>query len=179
MPLAHRISTRIATLRNTFPLSPLTLVLLTTAFVFCFHNATYRAIAGEVFEGHPLPLAAYNLALFLLVFAIFALFAFPYVVKPVLAFIPILSASTSYYIDSLGVIVDRDMIQNVMVTTLTWSRHLVTFSIVKHVFLFGIVPAVLVVRAKLKPQGALRALLTPSSPRRSVLLSQWACSWLT
>ncbi len=161
MALLQTIVSRITAFRNAWPLTPLALTFLTTVFVFCFDNATYWALGRDIFAGHRLSFTGYNLAIFLLVMALFSLFAFPYVVKPFLAFILILSASTSYYMDNLGVIIDRDMIQNVMVTTLTESKHLFTASLISHLVVYGILPAALVMIVKLKPQRPLRRFLLP------------------
>jgi lipid A ethanolaminephosphotransferase len=137
------------------------LVTLTVIFLFCSANTTFWSIAAGIFEGHAVSFAGYILAVFLLTVGAFSLFGFPWVVKPFLAFIMILSAVTSYYMDRLGVIIDRDMIQNVMVTTVAESRHLITFSFVAHVFAFGVVPACALLAVRIKPQRPLRAVAVP------------------
>lgn len=99
--------------------TPLGLSLVTAIFVFAVHNATFWRIGPDVFAGHMLSFAGLIAAVFCLALAVQSVFCFPYVVKPFLAFVLILGAVTSYYMDQLGVIIDRDMIQNVMVTTVT------------------------------------------------------------
>ena len=49
--------------------------------------------------------------------------------KPVLVALLITAGVTSYYVDVLGVVVDRDMIQNAMTTTFAESKHLITVRI--------------------------------------------------
>ena len=142
-------------------LSPLFLTSLTVVFIFLVYNATFWSIAVDVFAGHPLSLAIYILAVFTLTVAAFSLFAFPRLVKPFLMFILILSAVTSYYMDKLGVIIDRDMIQNVMVTTVTESKHLITAGFVSHVLIFGILPALLVALVPIRRHGMVRTVAAP------------------
>ena len=155
------LRTRFASLRNARPLSPITLILMTIAFVLYVDNTTFWSIGKGVFDGHTVSFAGYSLAVFFLTLAAFSFFGFPWLVKPFLIFILVLSAVTSYYMDSLGVIIDRDMIQNVMVTTLTESKHLITLGFTSHVFFYGILPALVVTSVKIKPQGMIRTIAVP------------------
>jgi len=82
-------------------------------------------------------------------------------VKPFLVAILVMAAMTSYYVDTLGVIVDRDMIQNIMVTTVAESRHLITAGYVTHVVVFGILPALVVMGVHISPQGWIRGAMMP------------------
>jgi lipid A ethanolaminephosphotransferase len=148
-------------LRISTPVSPILLVALTVAVIFCIDNTTFWSLATQIFEGHPASFAGYMLAIAFLAFGVFSLFAFPWVVKPLLVFIVVLSAVTSYYMDSLGVIVDRDMIQNVMVTTLTESKHLITISFLAHVSIYGVLPAIAIMLVKIKRHSALKTVAAP------------------
>jgi len=70
--------------------------MLTIIFVFCTYNAMFWSIAADVFTGHPLSLAGYMSALFFLTLSAFSFLAFPWIVKPFLGFIVLLSSVTSY-----------------------------------------------------------------------------------
>jgi len=161
MPLFSYLTARMAALRAAYPISPVALILITLAYIFIASNATFWGIGAEVFSGHPLSFAGFVLAVFMLTFAFFALFSYPWLIKPWLAFMVILSAVTSYYMDRLGVIIDRDMIQNVMVTTVTESKHLITLSFVTHVVLFGVLPAAVLLCVRVKRYGGLRTAVQP------------------
>lgn len=141
--------------------SPIALIGLTVIFMFCTYNATFWAKAMGIFAGHPVSMVGYCLAVYFLLVAAFSLFGFPWVVKPFLVFIVVLSAITSYYMDSLGVIIDRDMIQNVMVTTVTESKHLITFDFVSHVVIFGVLPAMVIMCVRTKRHGIVRTIAVP------------------
>ncbi len=155
------LSARFSGVRNAVAMSPGMLIILTLAFVFACDNATFWSIGAELFAGHPVSFSGFALAVFLLTLAVFSLFGLPWVVKPFLIFIVILSAGTSYYMDTLGVIVDRDMIQNVMVTTVTESKHLITLGLVTHLVVFGLFPALLIASVKVLPRRMLRTVAVP------------------
>ncbi|WP_238369206.1 phosphoethanolamine transferase [Heliomarina baculiformis] len=146
---------------NLYPLSPVAMTVLALAYIFLTCNETFWSIGADVFSGHPFSFAGFVAAVFFLMLTLSAPFTFPWTVKPFLIFLILLSAITSYYMDSLGVIVDRDMIQNVMVTTITESKHLFTIDLVSHVILFGLFPAVVVACVKIKRFSAVRTIATP------------------
>ena len=155
------ISKHFSRLRFMPPLSPITMIALTSVFIFCAYNATFWHKAAEVFEGHTVSLVGFVCAVYFLQLSAFSLLGFRRVVKPFLILILMLSAMTSYYMDSLGVIIDRDMIQNVMVTTVTESKHLITFSFVSHVVTFGVLPALVLAGFPIKRQSTLKAIGRP------------------
>lgn len=143
--------------RGKLKMSPIVLVGITILFVLLVDNRTFWSIGSEAFEGNALSFVGFVCALFFLTLAVFSPFAFPAIAKPFAIFILILSSITSYYMDNLGVFIDREMIQNVIVTTLTESKHLITFSFVAHVLIFGILPALVVWGVQIKKQSKLAA----------------------
>lgn len=157
----YNLKVRIRTLRGTHSVSPIILTIITIAYIFCAANATFWSIGSEIFAGHTLSFAGFVMAVFFLTLAFFAAFGFPWTVKPFLIVMIILSAVTSYYMDALGVIIDRDMIQNVMVTTVTESKYLLTVGFVSHVALFGLLPALVILFAKIKRSSVLRTFAMP------------------
>lgn len=161
MPTFHSLRCRTAELRERSTISPLLLTVLTIAFMFCVDNGTFWVIAADVFSGHLISLLGYMAALFLLTLAAFSLFAFPWTVKPFLISMLILTAMTSYFVDTLGIIIDRDMIQNIFVTTVSESRHLITAGYITHLVIFGILPSLLVLCVRIRPQRRVSAAVTP------------------
>ena len=151
----------LARLRNRLQLPPLAVLASVVLFVLLVDNSTFWRIGAEVFSGHPLAFAGMIGALYCLTLALFALFALPWLVKPFSVFILILSSVTGYYMDTLGAFIDREMIQNVMVTTVTESKHLITHGFVFHVAFYGLLPSAVVLALKVKPQRRLIALGAP------------------
>lgn len=132
-------------------ISPITLIAMVAAFLLVFYNSTLMQKGVELFSGHLWQLAVLLVALFFLEVAVFSLFSSRFIVKFAMIFILILTSITSYYMDSLGVIFDRDMIQNIVSTTINESKHLVTFSIIIHVIIWGVLPSILIFWVQLKP----------------------------
>lgn len=161
MPPSQNIKATILKIRNLFQISPFGLTVLTIAYIFCTSNVTFWSIGVEIFAGHMISLLVFVAAIFMLTLAVFIAFAFPWTVKPFLIFMIMLSAVTSYYMDTLGVIIDRDMIQNVMVTTITESKHLLTGGFVTQIVVFGALPSAVVMFARLKRFGAIKTLAMP------------------
>ena len=148
-------------LRTELVARPLTLLASVVLFVLLVDNNTFWRIGSDVFSGHPFAFAGMVAALYCLTVAVFSPFALPIFVKPFSIFILILSSVTGYYMDTLGAFIDREMIQNVMVTTVTESKHLITIGFLLHVALYGLLPSAIVFAVRLKPQPKLIALGTP------------------
>ncbi|WP_372993654.1 phosphoethanolamine transferase [Sulfitobacter sp.] len=161
MTLLTNLKTQFFTFFSAHKISPFGLILLTVLFLFSVDNTTFWSLGGSIFHGHPLSFAGFLLAVYFLTVAAFSLFGFVWTVKPFLMFIVILSAVTSYYMDRLGVVIDRDMIQNVMVTTVAESKHLVTVGFVTHVVLYGVLPAAVIACVKIKRHGLVRSVAVP------------------
>lgn len=152
---------KLARLRSRLQMPPLALLASALLFVLIFDNSTFWRIGAEVFSGRPLAFAGMIGAVYSLTLAVFSLFALPWLVKPFSVFILILSSVTSYYMDTLGAFIDREMIQNVMVTTVTESKHLITAGFLLHVALYGLLPSAVVLALKLTPQRRRVALAAP------------------
>ena len=120
------------------------------------HNATFWGRSFGVLEGRTASALVFGAAVAAALLLVVTLVAVRWVQKPVLVFLLILSAVTSYYMDALGVMIDRDMIQNAATTTMAESRHLITWPMVRHVLLFGFLPALAVLWLRVRPQGFLR-----------------------
>ncbi|MGB3406348.1 MAG: phosphoethanolamine--lipid A transferase [Jannaschia sp.] len=147
------------TLTNPFPhlramrdteISAISLSAVVAAVLMVGYNATYWSKALSIFDGHPVQLVLFNLAVYGLTLAFFAWFSLRLLVRPFLAGMLIVTAVTSYYMDTLGVVIDRDMIQNVASTTFTEGKHLLTPGFLIHVLLFGILPAAVVMAVRVR-----------------------------
>ncbi|MGB3281023.1 MAG: phosphoethanolamine transferase domain-containing protein, partial [Pseudorhodobacter sp.] len=138
-------------------LSPLLLNLAVAVFILAAHNATFWGRAVGLFDSKPVTILAFGGALFALTLLIITLFALRWLQKPVLVFLLILGAVTSYYQDTLGATINRDMIQNAVTTTVTESKHLITPSFILHVLWAGVLPSLLVLWIKLRRTTLLRA----------------------
>ncbi len=130
---------------------PIVLMMGVAIFIIAFDNGTFWQEGFEKFPEHPGQFAVLIGAVFFLFMAIMSIFGGRWVVKPAMAFFLILSAVSSYYVDKLGVVIDRDMVQNVVTTTFNEGKHLITISFVSHVVIFGVMPSLVVFWFKLRP----------------------------
>lgn len=74
------------------------------------------------------------------------LFAWRFVLKPVAIAALLISAVCAHFMSAYGVVIDRDMIQNVMETDVAEARDLLTSGLAFHLLLLGVLPALVVAR---------------------------------
>ncbi|PHQ96735.1 MAG: phosphatidylethanolamine--Kdo2-lipid A phosphoethanolamine transferase [Marinosulfonomonas sp.] len=141
-------------------MSPVILSILVAAFIMAAYNNTFWAKGYRIYEGNMLHLALFGIAVFALVLFIIALFSSKWVQKPVLILLLMTGGVTSYYMDTLGTMIDRDMIQNVVTTTMQEGKHLITFSFISHVVIYAIFPSLFILWVKVKRPTFLRALIS-------------------
>ncbi|WP_434612991.1 phosphoethanolamine transferase [Tabrizicola sp. M-4] len=122
-----------------------------TAFIMAFDNTTFWQRGWAIFDGNLRQLAGWGLAVSMLTMLTLVLFGFRWLLRPMAAFLLILAAVSSYYMDSLGIVIDREMIQNAMLTTVTESKHLITPSFLLHVAIWGLLPAAAAFWVKIRP----------------------------
>lgn len=64
--------------------------------------------------------------------------------KPLAATLILMAAAANHYGQTLGIVIDREMVRNVLETTVTESRHLMTPGAIWSIVLTGLLPAALV-----------------------------------
>jgi len=144
-------------------ISPVILSLLTALFIMAAYNNTFWANGNRIFEGDMVHLSLFGVAVFGLVLFIIALFSSKWLQKPFLILLLMTGGVSSYYMDTLGVMINREMIQNVVTTTLQESKHLITFSFISHVVIYAILPSLFVLWVKVKRPTFLRALFSQTA----------------
>jgi lipid A ethanolaminephosphotransferase len=127
--------------RAPFALSPLALNALVATYLLAACNATFWGHLTRIFEGRALAAAGFVAIIWALIFLLIMLFAVRRLQKPMLVAVVIIGAMSSYYVDVLGVVIDREMIQNAVTTTFAESKHLITLRFIGHVVLYGVLPA--------------------------------------
>jgi lipid A ethanolaminephosphotransferase len=140
------------------PLPPRTisataLCILTCLFIFATANATFWGHATRIFAGDPVALVTFGTAVFTLMVALSMAFTQRWVVKPYLILLLLIAAGASHFQDTYGIVVDREMIQNMASTTGTEARHLMTMGLLGDLVLFGFMPSVAVMLAPLTREG--------------------------
>jgi lipid A ethanolaminephosphotransferase len=138
-------------------LSALALNALVATYLLALCNATFWGHLFRIFEGRTVTALVFAAAVWSLLLLVILLLAVRRAQKPVLMALLVIAAVTSYYVDVLGVVVDREMIQNAMTTTVMESKHLITVGFVGHVVLWGIIPAALVLWVRVRRSTRTRA----------------------
>lgn len=145
--------------RNRPELSPFVLNALVATYLMALCNSTFWGHLFRIFEGRTLTALVLSGAVWALMLFIVSLLAVRRIQKPVLVAMLITAGVTSYYVDVLGVVVDREMIQNAMTTTFAESKHLITLQFITHVFLYGVIPSLLVLWVRVRRASTGRALI--------------------
>lgn len=162
-PLSQRIKPLARSLSAHRPaFSPLGLSLIVSAFLLATANAAFFTRVSAHLADRPALIPVTGVLAFAAILFSLSLFTLPGLVRPVLALGLILGAVAGHFQDRLGVVIDRDMLQNALNTTGNESRHLMTASFLGRLILLGLIPAALVLWTRPKPmRWWLRALHYP------------------
>jgi lipid A ethanolaminephosphotransferase len=140
-------------------LSPFLLNVLVATYLIAICNATFWGHLFRIFEGRTLTAVVFAAAVWALMLLVISLLAVRRAQKAVLAALLFGAAVTSYYVDVMGVVVDRDMIQNAMTTTYAEAKHLITVQFLTHVLLYGVIPSGFVLWVRIRRATVLRGLV--------------------
>lgn len=140
-------------------LRPWVLNLLVAGYLLATCNLTFWRKLAEIFATHPTSMFVVGLAALSLTFLVVTLLAVRRLQRPMLAFLVILASVTSFYQDRLGVMIDREMVQNALTTTVNEGKHLVTPGFLLHVVLRAVPGLFLVFWPRLRRAPVTRAAL--------------------
>lgn len=148
---AHRNSRLFAT-----GLTGNSLILLVTVFIVMLGNFSFF---GQVLKVYGLTSSNAPALLSLVVvlgaatLLLPALLCFGRTTKPILIVLLLLSALATYFMDSFGIVISDEMLQNVAQTNPGEARDLLNFKLLAYFFGLGVLPAVLVGRVRLQWRG--------------------------
>jgi lipid A ethanolaminephosphotransferase len=131
-------------------LSPFALNVAVATYLMALCNATFWGHLFRIFPNQPIAAWTFAGAVMALMLLVISLLAVRRAQKPVLVALIVISAVTSFYMDRLGVVIDREMIQNAVTTTVAESKHLITPQFLIHVGIYGLVPAALVLLVRVR-----------------------------
>jgi lipid A ethanolaminephosphotransferase len=125
-------------------------IFLTALFLTVFDNQAFLSAVFKVVDSSGSAGNDFKIAVFISLFALFSLllsfFASKYVFKPIVTVILLIASVISFFMDSYGVIVDLSMIQNIVETDTREATELLSFDLVRHVVLVGVLPALCLYR---------------------------------
>lgn len=118
-------------------------ILVATYILAAQNEGFWHRMAG-IFGQTPLQMALFSAAVFALTLLTLELFGPGRLQKPVAALLILVSAGANYYERNFGILIDREMVRNILETTVTESRHLMTRGALLSILLTGVLPAALV-----------------------------------
>ncbi|WP_226341097.1 phosphoethanolamine transferase [Gemmobacter serpentinus] len=132
-------------------LTPLALNLIVAAWLLVLMNGSFWGRVGNAFAGSPMDQVLFGGAAVALMLLVLSLITLPLLHRPLLALMIVTAAVADFYQRSFGVLIDKEMIRNAMLTTTAESKHLITGGFVLHLLFYGILPAALVFWPRLHP----------------------------
>lgn len=138
--------------------SALGLNLAVATYIVAVLNPGFWSTLRALFPGSAANVAILGAAVWCLTLLLLALVSLPGIHRPLAALMVLIAASAGYFHQSMGVIIDREMVRNVLETTVTESRHLLTADAAAQIFLTGVVPALLLFVPRLKRPRLLHVL---------------------
>ncbi|MGV8923124.1 MAG: phosphoethanolamine transferase [Thermomonas sp.] len=129
------------------------IALVCAYFVFVCNGPFWEAVRTATSSLRVL--LSLGVAVFALHAVVFGLFAFGRFARPLLAVLLVTTSLVHWYMTRYAVVIDAEMIRNVLHTDMAESRELVSIRMLLHVFLLGVLPAVLVLltRPRQRPRG--------------------------
>ena len=116
---------------------------LVMGFILLTANMSFYKKGLEIFSGHMLSFVGLIIGVTLISLACGLVVSSKWLMKPLFSAFLIEAAAISYFADNYGVIVNRDMIQNAVTTTSAEAVPLLTSGFLLHLFIFGIIPVVI------------------------------------
>ncbi|MEP7456435.1 phosphoethanolamine--lipid A transferase [Phyllobacterium sp. SB3] len=120
------------------------LSVLVAIFLITTANTTFWTKATNLMDGQTAALIYLAFGLICAFIALCVSFSLKYLIKPFFIVLIFFSASTSWFMDSYGTIIDVNMLQSAIDTTNAEAGHLITPAYIWHMFIFGLIPALLV-----------------------------------
>lgn len=143
--------------------SPSMLTLIAAWFFITFTNFSFWSVAFKVIGTDSFSHMAFIAGLYVLLIVwlnqILSVLLLPWLFKPVLTILLIGAATTAYFMDSYGVMIDREMIRNTLMTDPREAGELLNLKMVIYFGLIALLPIVLVWKTKIAYQSFFRELI--------------------
>ncbi len=126
-------------------------MIISSLFFSAFYNDLFWKKVAVVY-----PLGSENIWYFISLFMVLSsviyivlnLINFKYILKPALIILFMVTASTSYFMNSYGVVIDSNMINNLFETQVSEVRDLLTWKLFLDLFIYGIIPSLVIYYTK-------------------------------
>lgn len=140
-----------------FSLSAPALAILCAVFMVLADNRFFWASLFKYVDLHSWDGFIFSLSVFFIlvgiISAVLLTFSARFIFKPVLIILLVLSALISYFQTEYSIIIDKSMIQNVVETDYKEATELVSLSLLLHMAIFGLLPALAVGYVRMRYDG--------------------------
>ena len=147
--------------------TPTVINLMAAAFLVCCANAPFWASfiskVGRQPTGHLFFLVMTGASLWMVFNLLFSLVSFPPLYKPTLSLVICTAAVVSYFMASYGIVINQQMITNLLETDLREASEQLTWPLLRHVLLFGVLPSSLLMLFRVTYRTWRRELLMRSA----------------
>ncbi|NTV49432.1 MAG: phosphoethanolamine--lipid A transferase [Geobacteraceae bacterium] len=127
--------------------------LVAAAFLVCFANGPFwhmlTSKLGLATAGHRVFLVVAGLSLWMVFNILCSLFSFRPVYKPILIVLFCTAAAASYFMESYGIVIDKQMITNLLETDISEATEQLSWPLFGHLFLLGVLPSALLLQTRI------------------------------
>lgn len=133
-------------------INPYLLMLMVAVFLAATANLTFFRQTALVYPvaDHLLFVSSLAVVLCGVLSLLIGLFGYRYTLKPILIFMVMVAAITSYFTDTYGTVYDTNMLQNALQTDSSETKDLLNLNFVIRLLLLGVVPSLLILKAPVR-----------------------------
>ena len=134
-------------------LSPNKIIILCALWMTLLGNFSYYQ---KVLEIYPISTSTSGFLGSIVVFQfgitllLLSLFGIKFLLKPFLILMLISAASTAYFMDTFGIVIDQDMIRNITQTSTDEAFDLFSLKLLGYIFLLGLLPSIFVIKVSMQ-----------------------------
>ncbi|WP_137133369.1 phosphoethanolamine--lipid A transferase [Rhizobium sp. FKY42] len=134
-------------------LGSIPLSIIVSVYILLLLNRTFWAKTFDIMAGQNLAIAAFAVGITFAFVALFVSFSVKYLMKPLLIVFIWTAASSAWFMEQFGVIIDDDMIRNAAETNTAEASHLITAGFMLHMCLYALLPSLLIAWVKIRHQN--------------------------
>ena len=129
-------------------ISGLLLVIITNIWLLAAFSTSFWQQAYVLFGAQPRLLILFGIGIWAFTMIYVLVFTNRWFLKPFLIANILIAAGASYYHETMGIIIDREMIQNILTTTANESKGLITAAYVKYMLVFALLPSIIILAVR-------------------------------
>lgn len=127
-------------------------MLLSLFFVLVFNKSFFGA-AWQMMNMDTVSAIVFAISLVPLLWLVTLFFIYllclPVIIKPVCIFLLMGGSVSAYFMDTYGVVIDREMLRNTLETDSHESMGLFSFKLVAYIFIIGVLPSLMILKVKI------------------------------